>query len=52
MKKEDDIRIKELKRMIYLRTEIIKQAKKDIKKARDEINLIENKHVTRTRKRG
>lgn len=32
MNKVDDIRIKELKRMIYLRTEIIKQAKKDIKK--------------------
>lgn len=52
MNKEDDIRIKELKRMIYLRNEIIKQAKKDIKNARNEINLIENKQVTRTRKRG
>lgn len=51
MKKEDDIRIKELKRMIYLRNEIIKQAKKDIKTMREELYLLENKGMSKRRKK-
>ena len=33
-------REKELKKLIYIRSEIIKQCKKDIKKYQEEINMI------------
>ena len=44
MNKEDNNRIKELKRIIWLRNEIIKQAKKDIINAKKEKEFIENKY--------
>lgn len=52
MNKEDNDRIKELNRIIWLRSEIIKQAKKDIINAKKEKEFIENKYIKKlTRKK-
>lgn len=51
MNKVDDERIKELNRIIYVRSEIIKVAKRDIKNAKKEKELLENKNVQRKRKK-
>lgn len=42
MTREEEERIKELKRIIYMRTNIIRQCKKDIVNAKKEIKSIGN----------
>lgn len=42
MTREEEERIKELKRIIYMRTNIIRQCKKDIINAKKEIKSIGN----------
>lgn len=42
MTREEQEREKELKRLIYLRNEIIKEAKKELRQYRDELNSLGN----------
>jgi hypothetical protein len=48
-KKKD--RVKEIKYLIYLKSELIRQTKKEIKKLHKELNVLE-KNKTLTRKKG
>jgi len=48
---EQDKREKELKKLIWLRSELIKECKKDIKKYHEELNQI-NGYKTLEKKRG
>lgn len=52
MNKEEREREKELKRLIYIRNEIIREAKKELKQYREELaNLGNNKGRSRVKKR-
>lgn len=44
-------REKELKRLIYLRNELIKEAKKDIKQYREEIQSLNKTNIKKNKRR-